>query len=216
MTQDTQTAAPPPPTPAAAAPSLLERPIVRLGVAVALLALLGGAALAVRASRSGGAKPADATQQRSNAGLGAIGGGAPVLKQPAPDFALRSADGNVVKLSDLRGKVVWVNFWASWCVPCKRELPDIQKLYDEKHAEGLEVLTINYEEDVATAKDFFAQHDVALPILMDTDGEVYDAYRLRGLPDSFFVDRDGNLQAQQFGYLTADTMRERLAAAGIQ
>ena len=106
---------------------------MRLAIAALVLAVLGGAALAVRSSRGSGESPATIVSGTplSDAGLGPLGSGAPVLKQPAPDFALRNADGQVVKLSDYRGKVVWVNFWATWCVPCKKELPDIQTLYDE-------------------------------------------------------------------------------------
>jgi cytochrome c biogenesis protein CcmG/thiol:disulfide interchange protein DsbE len=181
-----------------------------------VLAVLGGVALAVRSSRSGGSSPSASATPLSDAGLGPIGGGAPVLKQLAPDFALRSVDGRVVKLSDYRGKVVWVNFWATWCVPCKKELPDIQALSDELNVKGLVVLTVNYQEGVQDAKAFFAQHNVTLPLLLDTSGSVYDEYKLTGLPDSFFVDRNGILQAQQFGSFTPETMRERLAAAGLQ
>jgi peroxiredoxin len=134
-----------------------------------------------------------------------------VKGQPAPDFVLRNADGALVKLSDLRGKVVFVNFWASWCVPCKKELPDIQKLYDEKRADGLEVLAINWKDDPATASGFFTANNLDLPLLLDRSGSVYTQYRLQGLPDSFFVDREGNIAALQFGSLTEAKMRERLA-----
>jgi peroxiredoxin len=206
--------APPPPSQPRRPP--LEQPLVRLAVAAIVLAVLGGVALAVRSSRSGDASPAAATTPPSDAGLGPIGDASPKLGSPAPDFALRDADGQVVKLSDYRGKVVWVNFWATWCVPCRKELPDIQTLNDELSDKGLVVLTVNYQEGASDAKDFFAQHDVTLPLLLDTSGSVYDEYKLTGLPDSFFVDRDGILQAQQFGSFTPETMRERLAAAGLQ
>ncbi|HYM16881.1 MAG TPA: TlpA disulfide reductase family protein [Dehalococcoidia bacterium] len=218
MAWDPQATPPPPPPPS---PGALDRPFVRLLVAALLLAALGGAAFALRSSR-GGATPSPTPAARvvsgatatPEAGLGPLDGRAPVLKQPAPDLALRTADGELVKLSDYRGKVVWINFWASWCIPCKKELPDIQKLSDEFSSRGLVVLTVNYQEGVPDAKDFFAQLGVTLPILMDS-GSVYNAYRLRGLPDSFFVDRNGVLQAQQFGSFTPETMRQRLAAAGM-
>jgi len=126
-----------------------------------------------------------------------------------------SSSGKLVKLSDLRGKVVWVNFWASWCAPCKKELPDIQKIYDEKHAEGLEVLAVNWQDDLETASGFFTAADLRLPMLLDRSGGVYDQYKLQGLPDSFFVDREGNLAALQFGSLSESKMRERLASAGL-
>ncbi len=204
--------------------SLLERPIARAAIAAVILAILALGVVALNATRGGSAKPqATAGEPEAplraattdEAGIGPIGDSAPIINRPAPDFALRSSDGKVIRLSDLRGSVVWVNFWASWCVPCKKELPDIQKLYDEKHAAGLEVLAVNYQEDAATASGFFSTRSLTLPLLLDTSGSVYNAYRLQGLPDSFFVDRDGNVSGLQFGFLTEAKMRERLAAAGL-
>jgi thiol-disulfide isomerase/thioredoxin len=200
---------------------MLERRAVRLAIAVLLLA--GLAAVALLTQRGGGSGPNDGdviapSVQRTatdEVGLGAIGDRAPIVHEPAPDFVLRDLDGRAVKLSDLRGKVVWVNFWASWCVPCKRELPDIQKLYDEKRDAGLMVLEVNYQEDADTARGFFEARSLSLPLLLDNSGSVYEEYRLQGLPDSFFVDREGNLAAMQIGFLTEAKMRERLATAGL-
>jgi peroxiredoxin len=192
-------------------------------MAAALLAVLAGATLVVRAQRSDSSSgpvstsgaPARAETAAADTGTGPLDTQRPIKGQPAPDFVLRSADGKLVKLSDLRGKVVWVNFWASWCVPCKKELPDIQKLYDEKRADGLEVLAVNWQDDPETAKAFFSSRDLHLPLLLDPTGGVYEQYRLQGLPDSFFIDRDGNIAALQFGFLTEAKMRERLATAGL-
>lgn len=191
---------------------------------MALLAAFGAVALIIRAQRDDGGSngvvsiagaPTPAASAIADAAVGPLDDYKPVKGQPAPDFVLRNADGALVKLSDLRGKVVWVNFWASWCAPCKKELPDIQKLYDEKRAAGLEVLAINWQEDPETATSFFASRDIRLPLLLDRSGSVYAQYRLQGLPDSFFVDREGNIAAFQFGSLTESKMRERLAAAGL-
>ena len=208
---------PPPPR-----TSPLEHPLIRIALAAAILAGLAAAAFV---ARSGGSSSDSSVvvsptttndpQPTSEAGLGAIGDDPPIIRRPAPDFALRDSTGRIVRLSDLRGKVVWVNFWASWCVPCKKELPDIQALYDEKKEAGLEVLAVNYQEDVQTATQFFDARSLHVPMLLDSSGSVYEEYRLQGLPDSFFVDRDGNLAAQQFGFLTPAKMRERLAAAGL-
>ena len=202
---------------------MLERPLVRAAAALALLALLGAVALVVRAQGSDGSggpvsgagAPTPVASAAPETGVGPLDGRKPIKGQVAPDFVLRSADGQLVKLSDLHGKVVWVNFWASWCVPCKKELPDIQKLYDEKKAAGLEVLAVNWQEDVETATAFFASRNLDLPLLLDRQGSVYDQYRLQGLPDSFFIDRDGKIAALQFGFLSEAKMRERLAAAGL-
>lgn len=201
----------------------LDRPLVRVAVAALLLAAFGGGVLFVRSQRGGSGgepvsvagAPTPSASAAPDTSVGPLDDQKPIKGQPAPDFALRDADGKLVKLSDLRGKVVFVNFWASWCVPCKKELPDIQKLYDEKHADGLEVLAVNWQDNLETAMAFFSSHDLHLPLLLDRSGSVYAQYRLQGLPDSFFVDRDGNIAAFQFGFLTEAKMRERLAAAGL-
>ncbi|MBI5285146.1 MAG: TlpA family protein disulfide reductase [Chloroflexi bacterium] len=208
--------------PAPRSTALLDRPIARLALAAVLLAALAGAAFAVRQARgdsessqgiAAGRTPAPTTT--GGAALGPLDNARPIIKQPAPDFALLDADGNAVKLSDLRGKVVWVNFWATWCVPCKKELPDIQRLYDEKRDAGLEVLAVNVQESRDDARSFFEARALSLPLLIDGDGAVYEQYRLQGLPDSFFIDREGNIAAVQYGFLTEDKMRDRLATAGL-
>ena len=127
-------------------PTLLERPIARAAIAAALLLALAVGAIVVYAQRGDNATPAvisidtaptQAAGAAADAGTGPLDSNAPVKGQPAPDFALRDASGTLVKLSDFRGKVVFVNFWASWCVPCRKEMPDIQSVYDEKKAQGL-------------------------------------------------------------------------------
>jgi len=189
---------------------LLERPLVRGGIAATLLALMFGALLLAQAFQDDGDGAAVETSSS-----GALDDRAPIRGEPAPDFELRTIDGELLTLSDLRGSVVWVNFWATWCRPCRRELPDIQKLYEEKQASGLKVLEINYQESPGIATDYFDEVGLELPMLLDHEGSVYDQYRLQGLPDSFFVDRDGNIAQIQYGFLTEDRMREVLADLGL-
>lgn len=196
----------------------LDRPFVRLILAAAIVGVLMLVALLVRTQRGGTASPPATLAEPTfadDANAGPLDNAVPVIGQPAPSFALRRADGTVVRLADLRGKVVWINFWATWCVPCKKELPDIQKVFDEKQAAGLEVITINVKERPDDALAFFADRGLTLPLVFDDDGAVYEQYRLQGLPDSFFIDRDGNLAALQYGFLTEEKMRERLAKAGL-
>lgn len=208
------------PTSGSARP-VLERPVVRGVIAAVLLAIMAGVLLAVQAlgGGSGGpslaGRPTPSSTLASDAGLGPLDDRAPIKGQPAPDFALQDADGNTVRLSDLRGNVVWVNFWATWCEPCKKELPDIQKLFDEKRSEGLVVLPIDWQESGERARDFFAQRGLAMTPLLDKSGDVYDQYKLKGLPDSFFIGRDGNLAAVYYGELNEDRMRQKLADAGL-
>lgn len=140
----------------------------------------------------------------------------PVVGQPAPDFALCDRAGAyLTSLSTMKGKVVWLNFWATWCVPCKRELPDIQALYDEFRDDGLEVLVINYRESDGVALGFLAQLGVAMPAVIDRAGSIYDSYRLTGLPDSFWVGRDGTIATVYYGFINDKIARGRLTTAGI-
>jgi peroxiredoxin len=208
------------PQPPAQRPSPLERPLVRGAIAVVLLALLGGGAFLLQNTRGSSSAASNVTPvsvqaTQDDAGLGAIDRQAPVIGQPAPDFVLRDVNGKTMKLSDLRGKVVYVNFWATWCVPCKQELPDIQTLYNEKHAQGLEVLEVNWQEPADLAKSYFSQRKLPMPLLLDPNSSVYNQYKLQGLPDSFFVDRSGNISSFYYGQLSLTKMRERVAQAGL-
>lgn len=203
-------------------PLLLDRTLVRVAIALALFAVMGVAVLVVRAARGDdqisaptlSGAPTSAATTELESGLGALDGRAPIIGQAAPDFMLRDADGATVRLSDLRGKVVWVNFWATWCAPCKKELPVMQTLYDEKKDAGLVVLAINWQESAEDARAYFASRGLTLPLLLDRGG-VYDQYRLQGLPDSFFVDREGVIATLQYGEVSEKKARERLATAGL-
>lgn len=206
--------------------SPLDRPLVRALVAGAVLATVAAGFYARSAfsgddgDRSGGpvavgSRPPGAATT-PEAGLGALDGRAPIVGQPAPDFALRDLDGAVVTLSDLRGQVVWVNFWATWCRPCKEELPDIQKLQDEMRDGGLIVLAVNKEESAEDAAAYMRDAGLSLRTLLDRSGEVYEQYRLQGLPDSFLIDRDGNLASIYYGFLSEKKMRDRLAPLGLE
>ena len=198
---------------------LLSRAPVRAAIAIAMLAALGGIFFALRGGRDDAdpeAVPTRVGTVAAEAGTGPRDGNGPVKGAPAPDFALRDLDGKVVTLSELDGNVVWVNFWATWCRPCKKELPTIQKLYDEKRDGGLVVLAVNYQESDDEAREWMANAGLTVPVLLDRSGGVYDQYRLQGLPDSFFISRDGKLAALQYGEMTESKMRERLAEAGIE
>lgn len=196
--------------------------LLRGAIAATLLAAIAGALLYVRVRDGHGVDgptldgaPARTAPEPPEIDLGPIGGRPPLIGQPAPDFALRNLDGTVVKLSNLHGKVVWINFWATWCRPCKKELPDIQALSDE-YPDDLAVLAINWDESSGDARAYFKDNGLRMRVLLDRNGGVFNQYRLQGLPDSFFIDRAGNLAALQFGFLTKSKMRERLAQAGLQ
>jgi peroxiredoxin len=123
------------------------------------------------------------------------GPGAPAVGRAAPQFALATVGGDEVDLAGLRGKVVLVNFWATWCVPCKQELPDIDAVQHRYTNAGFSALGVDNREPAATVSSFAAKTPVSFPLLLDPGNAVANAYRLLGLPTSYLLDRDGIVRA---------------------
>lgn len=121
------------------------------------------------------------------------------IGEEAPDFELKTLDGKKMKLSDLRGKGVLINFWASWCAPCRDEMPAIQEMYDKYQSHGFEVLAVNIAESEVTAGAFARQLDLTFPILMDRERDVVRLYRVGLIPSSFFVDPEGKIHSKFTG-----------------
>jgi peroxiredoxin len=119
---------------------------------------------------------------------------APEQGKLAPDFLLEGLDEGEVRLSDLRGKAVVLNFWATWCEPCRKEMPLFVEAYDRYSEQGLEIVAVNLQEGTGTVRDFAYDFGMEFPIGRDRDSEVGDAYRLLGLPTTFFIRRDGVIQ----------------------
>jgi len=119
----------------------------------------------------------------------------------APDFSLNTPDGETITLSDLRGQAVLVNLWATWCPPCRAEMPAIQKLYKEYQDRGFTVLAINmaYQDDPFAVLPFMQEYGLTFPLLLEETGEVAEIYELRSLPSSFFIDRQGIIQEVVIG-----------------
>ena len=119
----------------------------------------------------------------------------------APDFTLDLLDGGQVTLSDLRGKGVVINLWASWCPPCRAEMPAIQRVYERSKGRGLEVLAVNttYQDSERAALDFIQELGLTFPVPLDRTGTVSRSYQLRALPSTFFVDREGIIRKVIFG-----------------
>jgi cytochrome c biogenesis protein CcmG/thiol:disulfide interchange protein DsbE len=111
----------------------------------------------------------------------------------APDFTLERIDGETLTLSDLRGRVVVINFWASWCPPCRAEMPALQEVYENNRGQGLGILAVNatYQDQEAEAKALANEMDLSFPILLERTGEMAREYQLRAMPSTFFIDREG-------------------------
>ena len=120
---------------------------------------------------------------------------APLPDRPAPDFTLSALDGSSVTLSQLKGQVVLINVWATWCPPCRAEMPIIQSAYEQYRAQGFTVLAVDLQEDPRTVAAFMREHTLTFPALLDVDGQVSQAYQAFSLPSSFFVDRKGIIRA---------------------
>ncbi len=119
---------------------------------------------------------------------------------PAPDFTLKSASGKNLKLSEHRGEVVLINFWASWCGPCRQEMPLLSELHDKYKALGFTVLGVNVEQDSAAAKKLLKEMPVTFPVLFDNDSTVSKQYDVIAMPSTVLVDRDGNMRYLHKGY----------------
>ena len=138
-------------------------------------------------------------------------GPAPRVGEVAPDFTVRDIDGNLHKLSDYRGRPVWLNFWASWCPPCRAENPDIQAVYDANRDAGLAVLGIAIGEDSGTVKDYAGRAGLTYTIGLDGGTDIAATYRIVGIPTHFFIDKDGILRDWRIGSMSKDTMATKVA-----
>ena len=122
------------------------------------------------------------------------------LSGPAPDFRLPARSGEQVALSDLKGQVVMLNFWATWCGPCRQEMPHLEALHQRYSDLGFTLLGVNVEEDSSGADTFLEETPVTFPILFDPESEVSNAYEVVAMPSTVLVDRAGNVRFIHHGY----------------
>jgi thiol-disulfide isomerase/thioredoxin len=118
---------------------------------------------------------------------------------PAPRLELEDLDGTPYDIEEDRGSVVFVHFWASWCGPCREEMPAVQRMWNELQKEGLKIALINTAEDEDTLFSFLAAHAPDIRPLMDADGQVTEAWKPRGLPATYLVDKQGQVRYQALG-----------------
>lgn len=141
---------------------------------------------------------------------GSVSGAAPRVGAAAPDFEAMDLEGRPVRLSDLRGRPVWLNFWASWCPPCRAEIPDVEAAYRERRDQGLVLLGISVGEDAATVRRYAETTGLSYTVVLDPDGSIAGRYRINGIPAHFFVDADGVVQAAQVSGLGQQAILKRL------
>ena len=156
----------------------------------------------------------NAARVRDSAQLGLPGQRppSPQIGFPAPDFALSDLAGQTVRLADLRGQPLVLNFWATWCPPCRAEMPALQSIALSTASRGVRVVGINQAEDAAQVTGFMQTLGLDFPVLLDRDAAVSQLYRVRSLPTTFFVDRDGVIREIVIG----GPMSQALLASKIE
>ena len=131
----------------------------------------------------------------------------------APDFTVRTVDGESITLSELRGKAVLLNFWGTWCGPCRREMPEFQRAYDRFSQDGFEIVAIAFNDTFEAIASFRDEFGLSFPLALDETGELNDAYGIQTRPSSFLLDADGVILARHFGLMTEAQLGEMLAKA---
>lgn len=144
------------------------------------------------------------------------GGGDPMLQKPAPNFELTALDGSTLSLQSLRGRPVVLNFWGSWCEPCRDEAPLLQGLARQQRAGGLAMVGVLFnDKDLRRAREFARQYGLSYPNLRDDDLNVAVNYGIGGVPETFFIDKKGVIQAIYRGGLDRDKLAEGLKSIGV-
>jgi thiol-disulfide isomerase/thioredoxin len=139
----------------------------------------------------------------------------PEKERAAPDFLLETLDGGTLRLSDLQGKAVLVNFWATWCQPCRSELPHLVAAYNRYRQEGLEIVAVNLQEDEDTIAGFVEEFGMQFPVVIDRSGDVADKFRVIGIPTSFFIDRSGVVRTIYTGPFVGQQSRQGIGESDL-
>jgi len=135
----------------------------------------------------------------------------PLQGSAAPDFTAATLAGDQASLAQLRGRPIILNFWATWCGPCREEMPMFQQLYETNQESGLVVLAVNVEEELALIQPYVSELSLTFDILLDQQASLAKQYRVTGLPTTFFIDRQGRIQHVQLGPVTEELLAEQVS-----
>lgn len=180
--------------------------LILIATAIALLRTPNRTAMPSTAKEESGAVPLDLSRP---SGLEEVGP-APKEGASAPDFALPALDGRTYRLSELRGRAVLINFWATWCGPCRTEMPAIEEVYRRYGGDRLLVLAVNVEEDAEHVVPFVQRLGLSFPILLDRDGAVSRRYRITGLPTTYLIRANGKVDGVRLGPYTRAMLQGRV------
>jgi cytochrome c biogenesis protein CcmG/thiol:disulfide interchange protein DsbE len=158
-----------------------------------------------------GQPPSEATSQAVTV-TAQPAGAPPRIGRTAPDFHVASLDGDLLRLSDFRGRPVWITFWASWCPPCRAESSDIQAAHERYRDAGLVILAIDVGEDPGTIRDYLERAGITFTVALDTSTDVAALYRVAGVPSHYFIDRDGVLRDSKIGAIGEKAIDRKLQA----
>jgi peroxiredoxin len=134
----------------------------------------------------------------------------PAVSGSAPDFSLNSLDGDTITMSDLKDQIIVLEFWAIWCRPCVEAMPELEQLHKQYTDQGVVVLAINVEENRDDVAEFIADNGYTLTVLLDTDGQVTDAYGVQGIPHTVIIDREGEMHYALSVESAESTLRQLL------
>jgi cytochrome c biogenesis protein CcmG/thiol:disulfide interchange protein DsbE len=143
-------------------------------------------------------------------GVNAVFGEVTIQGRPAPNFTLQLLDGASITLADLKGKVVLIDFWASWCPPCRQEAPGLAQVYKEYQDRDVEFVGISIWDRIGDAEDYVQRFGITYPSGLDSEGTILVDYAVRGIPEKFFIDARGQMVAKFIGPSEVDSLRESL------
>jgi len=185
-------------------------------LAVGLTALVAVVAIALAAMMRVPAPPADRIISGPvEAAIKELDLIRPTQPKPAGDFAVPTARGRTFRLSEQRGKIVFINFWATWCPPCREEMPTMERLYERMKHSGVEMLAISVDADPTSITPFLGERQFTFTVGLDPKMSVASTYGVRGLPASFIVDREGRLAAVALGPRAWDSPASQTLMEGL-